>query len=173
MTNNYTSHTVASSLLLDGKRRTLLSWGIKMKRLTSPYITAYYVPSTFIVMLAFVSFWIPAAAHPARVALVVTNFLASCVIYRGADSNTPPTGDLNPLEKYLMMNMIVMMLVMMEYLLVIAQFPDCLEQMQEKRAVNSSGLRKKSLQLDFHARWFFPGCYALTIIVYFSYYYSI
>ena len=89
MTNNYTSHTVASSLLLDGKRRTLLSWGIKMKRLTSPYITAYYVPSTFIVMLAFVSFWIPAAAHPARVALVVTNFLASCVIYRGADSNTP------------------------------------------------------------------------------------
>ena len=69
-------------------------------------------------MLAFVSFWIPAAAHPARVALVVTNFLASCVIYRGADSNTPPTGDLNPLEKYLMMDMIVMMLVMMEYLLV-------------------------------------------------------
>ena len=172
MDGNRTGTRVWDTGLSDGKTRTMLVWSIHMKRLSSPYFTAYYIPSTFIVALTFVSFWVPPQAYPARVALVVTNFLASCVIYRGADGDTPPTKNMNPLEMYLMMNMAYIMIVMLEYILVIVNVPIACGNRVRPGKNELTSATDNCLQLDRYARWIFPICYILTICGYFAYYFS-
>ena len=62
---------------------TVLSLQIPLKRFLSPYITQYYLPSAILVILCWGSFWIPATVYPARIALILTNCLSTCVIIRG------------------------------------------------------------------------------------------
>ncbi|KAI1290949.1 Glycine receptor subunit alphaZ1 [Halotydeus destructor] len=49
---------------------------VVLKRFVGNFVIMKYVPSTIIVMMCFVGFWIPANAYPARVALSITSLLA-------------------------------------------------------------------------------------------------
>ena len=40
------------------------------------FILKIYIPSTLVVVMTFVGYWIPVSAHPARVALVITALLS-------------------------------------------------------------------------------------------------
>ena len=54
---------------------------IEMKRQIEPYLYQYYLPCIAIVLVSFISFIIPLAAIPGRVALVVTQFLTLTNIF--------------------------------------------------------------------------------------------
>ncbi|XP_054168604.1 glycine receptor subunit beta-like [Oppia nitens] len=56
-----------------------LRGSLTMKRNVSNFIIKHYIPSLFIVILTFVSFWIPTTAYPARVGLTITALLALTV----------------------------------------------------------------------------------------------
>ncbi|KAI1290830.1 Glycine receptor subunit alphaZ1 [Halotydeus destructor] len=49
---------------------------IALKRFVGHFVIMKYIPSTIIVMMCFLGFWIPSTAHPARVALSMTSLLA-------------------------------------------------------------------------------------------------
>ncbi|KAI1290832.1 Glycine receptor subunit alphaZ1 [Halotydeus destructor] len=49
---------------------------ITLKRFVGHFVIQKYIPSTIIVVMCFVGFWIPANAYPARVALCITSLLA-------------------------------------------------------------------------------------------------
>ena len=57
-----------------------------MARTFSYYVYRSYVPSFLLVMLSWGTFQIPAKAYPARVTLIITNFLANAFILQHASS---------------------------------------------------------------------------------------
>ena len=94
---------------------TVLIWDFEMQRLYWRHIVTYFLPTTALVFLSFVSFWIPKEAVPARIALVLTNFLSICVILRGAASDLPIVDYITPLEVYLITSITFILLIMVEY----------------------------------------------------------
>ena len=70
-------------------------------------------------VLTWGSFWIPASAYPARIALILTNCLASCVILRGLGSELPKTEYTTALEIYIIVNLTLIICTMFEYLFVL------------------------------------------------------
>lgn len=59
---------------------------VKLSRKLSYYITRYYAPSFLIVVTSMVGFWIPPAAWPARVTVVVTPLLSLITIHNTLNS---------------------------------------------------------------------------------------
>lgn len=80
-----------------------------------------YVPSMLIVMLSWSTFWIPPSAVPARVTLIVTNFLTSMLVFSNSGSGTPEVSYHTALEFFVLFNSIVIFLAMFEYLLVLSK----------------------------------------------------
>ena len=68
---------------LAGFNYSTISVNIALKRSMSAYITQYYIPSTLLVVLSWGSFFVPKNVYPARVAIILTNFLSTCVIIKG------------------------------------------------------------------------------------------
>ena len=100
---------------------TVLVWEFELKRLYTRYIVTYILPTTVIVFLTFVSFWIPQDIVPVRIALVLTNFLSICVILRGLSSELPKVDYITPLEVYLIASITFILVVMVEYVLVMKE----------------------------------------------------
>ena len=96
----------------------VLVWQFELKRLFTRHIVTYFMPTTVLAFLSFVSFWIPKDAVPARIALVLTNFLSICVILRGVASELPRIEYITPLEVYLITSITFILVVMVEYVLV-------------------------------------------------------
>ena len=103
---------------LEYSNETVYVWEFELKRLFTRHIVTYFMPTTVLVFLTFVSFWIPKDAVPARIALVLTNFLSICVIQRGAASELPIVDYITPLEVYLITSTTFILVVMIEYVLV-------------------------------------------------------
>ena len=59
----------------DYQTRTKIGLDIKITRLLKPYVLKYYIPCIAIVIMSQLSFIIPLESLPARVGLVVTQFL--------------------------------------------------------------------------------------------------
>ena len=55
------------------------------------FLWEVYMPATFIVLMAFTSFWIDRKATPARVSLGVTTVLTMTTLSSSANANLPPT----------------------------------------------------------------------------------
>ena len=169
-----------------------------MKRLFTRHIVTYFLPTTFLVFLTFVSFWIPNHAVPARIALVLTNFLSICVILRGAASVLPNVDYITPLEVYLITSITFILLVMVEYVLVMKEvdfsFCSCSGSM-EKQVLRVQELKSSPEQvqdgverppmsmvteepkaqtnintIDRYSRILLPLSYILFIVLYFLYY---
>lgn len=58
-----------------------IGFNVTLKRILSPYIFKYYLPTAAIVVVSQISFTIPVSAIPGRVALVVTQFLTLTNIF--------------------------------------------------------------------------------------------
>ena len=94
-----------------------LQWKLTFKRNIAPFVTQYFILSTFLVLVAFSSFWVSQAVVPARVALVVTTFLSQCVIIRGTKLHGITY--LTALEIFLLTYMIFILLCLLELMVVL------------------------------------------------------
>ena len=110
---------------------------IIVTRSSSAFISQYFLPSALLVVLFFASFWAPRSAVPARTALGLTNFLASCVILRGMSANLPQTNYLTILKIYVIVNMSFIMKVLLKFLLVTNEWNlDFIKEVSLKRLGN-------------------------------------
>eukprot|EP00112_Aurelia_sp_Birch-Aquarium-sp1_P002757 Seg1305.7 transcript_id=Seg1305.7/GoldUCD/mRNA.D3Y31 product="Glycine receptor subunit alpha-3" protein_id=Seg1305.7/GoldUCD/D3Y31 len=91
----------------------------KVKRSFSTFINRVYVPSSFLVMLTWATFFIPHKSVPARVTLIVTNFLATVFVTQSATSQVASVDYTTALEVYLVTNVVFISITLIEYLFVL------------------------------------------------------
>ena len=97
----------------------LLKATFKVSRTFSYYLFHTYLPTGLLVVLTWSTFWIPDKAVPARITLIVTNFLSTAFILQSASSKIPKVPYTTPLEVYLFTNVLFIIAVLGEYLLVL------------------------------------------------------
>ena len=77
------------------------------------------MPSVFLVVLTWATFWIPADAVPARVTLIVTNFLSTVFVIQQELGKIIRVDYTTAMQLLLMANLIFVSLAMVEYLIVL------------------------------------------------------
>ena len=150
----------------------ILQVHIHLKRNLAPYISAYFLPSALLDVLSFGSFFIPATAFPARIALVLTNSLATCVLLRGMKNELPGMHYMTAVEIYLIANLVFIVSVLFQYVLVL--HGKCTRQSNQVIPVKDVKKEDRVLwtQLDKICRVTAPIIYIIFNIVYFYRYLS-
>ena len=77
------------------------------------------MPNIFLVMLTWATFWIPADAVPARVTLIVTNFLATVFVIQQELAKIIRVEYTTAMQLLLITNLVFVSLAMVEYLVVL------------------------------------------------------
>ncbi len=104
---------------LSTERFSVLLATLKIER-TFPYFLFHvYLPGALLVALSWSTFYIPATAIPARVTLIVTNFLSTMFIFGSTATLIPMVPYITAIEVYSLVNIIFIMLVMVEYIFVL------------------------------------------------------
>lgn len=93
----------------------------RIKRNVVYHLYHTYLPSILIVILSWSTFWIPPSAVPARVTLIVTNFLTSMLVFSSAGSLIPEVSYHTAIELFVLINSILIFLAMFEYIIVLAK----------------------------------------------------
>ena len=93
---------------------TAIGFNITLKRILSPYIYQYYLPSLACVFTTQISFMIPLESIPGRVSLIVTVLLALINILIDLFSNNPSGASINALGIYLLAALLFELLVLIE-----------------------------------------------------------
>ena len=101
-----------------------LRMSFHIDRTFSYYFYRTYLPSIALVILSWGSFQIPATAYPARITLILTNFLASTVILQHACSEYTKVEYTTAIEIFLLVNICFIMITMLEYMIVLHLHPD-------------------------------------------------
>ena len=90
-----------------------------MKRSFPYFLYHVYIPGALLVGLSFTTFFIPPTAVPARVTLIVTNFLSTMFIFGSTSSLIPKEPYITAMEIYSLVNIVFIIMVMFEYILVL------------------------------------------------------
>ena len=91
-----------------------IGFNITLKRILSPYIYQYFLPSIACVLTTQVSFMIPLESIPGRVSLIVTVLLALINILIDLFSNNPSGKTVNALGMYLLVSLFFELIVLLE-----------------------------------------------------------
>ena len=95
----------------------------KLQRSFKSIIGRIYVPSSFLVVLTWATFFVPSTSIPARITLIVTNFLATVFITQSTSSNIADVEYTTAVGLYLLANVVFITLTLLVLLLVI-NLPD-------------------------------------------------
>ena len=87
-----------------------------LKREPQYFILRGFIPSSLLVCLTWASFWLPTTSFPARVALIVTSFLASIVLYQGS---TLHVHQMTVMQMFLLGNIAFIGLTLVEFLMAV------------------------------------------------------
>ncbi|XP_023237294.1 glycine receptor subunit alpha-4-like [Centruroides sculpturatus] len=96
---------------------TILIAEFKFKRRLTGNLMNVYIPSTLVVMLSWLSFWIDVHAAPARVTLGVTSILTLVTHLVESRSFVPPVDYLKALDIWFMFCIVLIFLSLLEYAL--------------------------------------------------------
>ena len=87
----------------------------KMKRRIGYFLIDTYVPSTIIVIISWISFWINPDTAPARVALGITTVLTMTTLISSARASLPKVSYVKAIDWYLLFCLIFVFGSIMEY----------------------------------------------------------
>ena len=92
---------------------------VKVKRTFLYHLYSGYMPSSLLVILTWGTFWIPATAVPARVTLIVTNFLTTIFVIQQEGLKIIRVEYTTAVQIFLVVNLFFVLLSMVEYLVVL------------------------------------------------------
>ncbi|XP_065064948.1 gamma-aminobutyric acid receptor subunit rho-1-like [Rhopilema esculentum] len=163
-----------------------------LKRSFVSSLSRIYIPSSFLVLLTWATFYLPKSAVPARVTLIVTNFLATVFIMQSTASQISDVEYTTAVGVYLLNNVIFITLALFELLLVLnircrtkgegktknKQSQDNETELgklaNDKNKDEVSSEQEKEIQkfhlVDRYAKLVFPISYFIFIVAYFSYF---
>ena len=122
-----------------------------LQRVVSPYITHYFLPSLILARPSWALFWIPPTMYPAHIPLVLTNFLAICVIWRGMKDELKMTSYMTALGIYIGRNMAFIIVVMIEYILVLLYYDNQKKKKQKMKNKPINARQEAELGFDITA----------------------
>ena len=93
----------------------VIGFDIVMTRKITPFILNHYMPATILVVISWISFWIPIDSVPARMALLVTIYLVLTNIGTGTRVQAPSGGRASYLDIYLQTSQSFVALALFEY----------------------------------------------------------
>ena len=148
-----TEYTIEDITVIKRNWSVSLDWPVleltfHLQRDISPYITQYFLPTLILTALSWASFWIPPNIYPARIALVLTNFLALCVIQRGMKHELPMTSYMTALEIYVVGNMAFIVIIMIQYILVLLYEDSKKRKNQEKKTKPNNAMQESEIGLN-------------------------
>eukprot|EP00112_Aurelia_sp_Birch-Aquarium-sp1_P018049 Seg425.4 transcript_id=Seg425.4/GoldUCD/mRNA.D3Y31 product="Gamma-aminobutyric acid receptor subunit rho-1" protein_id=Seg425.4/GoldUCD/D3Y31 len=111
---------------------------VKVKRTFTYHLYSGYMPSCLLVVLTWGTFWIPARAVPARVTLIVTNFLTTIFVIQQEGLKIIRVDYTTAVQIFLVVNLFFVLLSMVEYLVVL-NVRSCHKE-ERKLTVISNGL---------------------------------
>ena len=124
-----------------------LKMSFHMDRTFSYYFYRTYVPSFFLVLLSWGTFHIPVTAYPARITLIMTNFLASTFILQHASSEYTKVAYTTAIEVYLLVNICFIMTTMLEYMIVLRIPPD-IDILWSKVSSGEESIKKYNIEME-------------------------
>lgn len=86
-----------------------------MKRRIGYFLIDTYIPSTIIVIISWISFWIDPETAPARVALGITTVLTMTTLISSARANLPKVSYVKAIDWYLLLCLIFVFGSILEY----------------------------------------------------------
>ncbi|XP_065065154.1 gamma-aminobutyric acid receptor subunit rho-3-like isoform X2 [Rhopilema esculentum] len=120
---------------------------IRMKRSFPYFLYHVYIPGALLVGLSFTTFFIPPTAVPARVTLIVTNFLSTMFIFGSTSSLIPKEPYITAMEIYSLVNIVFIIMVMFEYILVLK-----IKSLKGKKLPNPATLFRKKDEIEMQQR---------------------
>ncbi|XP_065065175.1 gamma-aminobutyric acid receptor subunit rho-1-like isoform X2 [Rhopilema esculentum] len=103
----------------NGEKFVSLVAAVNVKRTFTYHLFSGYMPTTLLVILTWATFWIPPKAVPARVTLIVTNFLSTIFVIQQEGLKITRVDYTTAIQIFLMTNLVFVMLSMVEYLIVL------------------------------------------------------
>ncbi|XP_031575360.1 gamma-aminobutyric acid receptor subunit rho-2-like [Actinia tenebrosa] len=126
----------------------------KFKRRSSYFFVQHYIPSSFIVFISWLSFWINKNAVPARVSLTVTCILSTMVLFESINSSLPRISYLKAIDYYLIVSFFFILASMVEYCFVL----NIMEKSAEMSRKNSLQVKEELDRVEYdYFRERFPG----------------
>ena len=104
------------------------------------YIWNIYVPASLLVVMTWVTFWLPPSAYPARVAVCVTSFLSSLLVMNNAGKKLSQISYLKAIDSFLIGNATFVFLSLVQYVFVLEIFKKGLSDEKEKVRCPKRGL---------------------------------
>ena len=105
--------------LISSEKFVSLVAAVSVKRTFTYHLFSGYMPTTLLVILTWATFWIPPKAVPARVTLIVTNFLSTIFVIQQEGLKITRVDYTTAIQIFLMTNLVFVMLSMVEYLIVL------------------------------------------------------
>lgn len=131
-TQTILEHAVSFTVLADPERSTKfkdlngiteqyssIGVTITMSRKYLPFLIDYFLPAGLFVLVSWVSFLIPPAIVPGRMALLITLFLMLVNISTSATTHSPKSDRMNALQIWILSCILFVFLALMEYALIL------------------------------------------------------
>lgn len=110
----YSHHCIIQILATLGNHSSLMAT-FKMRRRIGYFLIDTYVPSTIIVIISWISFWINPDTAPARVALGITTVLTMTTLISSARASLPKVSYVKAIDWYLLLCLIFVFGSILEY----------------------------------------------------------
>ncbi|CAN8002096.1 unnamed protein product [Ixodes hexagonus] len=136
---------------------------LELRRRAGYYLINKYAPSTLIVAMSFVSFWMPHEAVPARVTLSVTSLLT--IVTQQYQSATPGVSYVVALNVWMIACITFVFLGLVEYALVVA----CIAK-NKAREVGKDSWWPRPVLVDRCCRLLFPAAFIIHGLIYWGVY---
>eukprot|EP00794_Sanderia_malayensis_P018825 gene18825-20721_t len=95
-----------------------------LERRVGYYLWNTFLPSSFLVTMTWVNFWLPASAYPARVTVCVTSFFSTLLVMSNSMSQLARVSYVTAIDYFLMGNAIFIFLSLLEYVVVLHSWWD-------------------------------------------------
>ncbi|XP_059083243.1 glutamate-gated chloride channel alpha-like [Tigriopus californicus] len=131
-TQTILEHAVSFTVLEDHRRFTIfkdlngiseqysaIGVTVTMSRKYLPFLIDYFLPAGLFVLVSWVSFLIPPAIVPGRMALLITLFLMLVNISTSATTHSPKSDQINALQIWILSCILFVFLALMEYALIL------------------------------------------------------
>ena len=125
----------------------------KMKRRIGYFLIDTYVPSTIIVIISWISFWINPDTAPARVALGITTVLTMTTLISSARASLPKVSYVKAIDWYLLLCLIFVFGSILEYTFI--AFMINVRNKNNRKALAENGWNGSSKVRSFLYSYFF------------------
>lgn len=179
-------HTAICDRMYSGIKYTCIAMDIHFTRRYGYHLIQEYIPSSLIVMLSWVSFWISLDAVPARISLGLLSVLTMTTQSSGSRANLPQVSYIKAIDIWMSACMLFVFAALIEYALV-----NVLDRKQKRRErhADPNGTSKEGIKIykeiqccfvkgrerarvvDKMSRFLFPLAFALFNIFYWSVYF--